>query len=218
MSSAKWQTLDDMAERPQDLPDRPKWAVIISGVLHPFTLPPIAFLLLYIAGIGTDTPTPDRTVAGISVAILFATALPLAAVVYLARRGVVDSIDVSDRTKRAVPLALAILSYAAGFAILSRIGAPELARGLMLCYATNTLVVAVITLWWKISIHAVGTAGPLVAVAAAFGPWVLPAFLLLPIISAARVSLQRHTVGQVVAGSLLGVVLTAGQLALFVAV
>lgn len=218
MSNGRWQTLDDIAERPQELPDRPRWAVIVSGVLHPFTLPPIAFLLLYIAGMGTDTPAPDLTVAGLSVAILFASALPLAAVVYLARRGVVDSIDVSDRTKRAVPLALAILSYAAGFAILSRLGAPELARGLMLCYATNTLVVAIITLWWKISIHAVGTAGPIVAVTAAFGPWALPAFLLLPVISAARVSLQRHTIAQVVAGSLLGAALTAGQLALFVGV
>ena len=31
--------------------------------------------------------------------------------------------------------------------------------GLMFCYATNTLLVAFITHWWKVSIHATGIAG-----------------------------------------------------------
>jgi membrane-associated phospholipid phosphatase len=195
--------------------DGPRWAAVASGILHPFTLPPIAFLLLYLAETDPATTTASAVVLGLSVAIIFASALPLSAVVYLARRGIIDTIDVTDRTKRLVPLLLVIVSYAVGFALLERIGAPDLVRGLMLAYGVNTLVVAAITLWWKISIHAVGVAGPLVAVTFALGWWVLPAFLLVAVIGVARVALQRHTPAQVLAGGLLGTVLTAAQLLLF---
>ncbi len=192
----------------------PRWAAVASGILHPFTLPPVAFLLLYMSEADPATTAPVSVVLGLSVAIVFASALPLAAVVYLAHRGIIDSMDVTDRTKRLVPLLLVIVSYAVGFALLERVGAPVLVSGLMLAYGVSTLLVAFITLWWKISMHAVGVAGPVVALSFAFGWWVLPAFFLVAVIGIARVVLQRHTVAQVVAGGILGTVLTAGLLVL----
>jgi hypothetical protein len=197
-------------------PIGPRWAMFASGILHPFTIPPIVFLLLYLAATDPTMADSGRLLVGLSVAIVFASALPLAAVVYMARRGMIESIDISDRTKRTVPLLLAVGSYAAGFVVLMLLGAPDLVRGLMLAYAVNTAVVAMITLWWKISIHAVGLAGPLAALTIGLGLWVLTAYVLLIILAVARVELRRHTPAQVVSGALLGLAATTVQLSLFV--
>lgn len=54
---------------------------------------------------------------------------------------------------------MAVLSYAAGYILLTSMQASPIVIGLMFCYATNTLLVAFITHWWKVSIHATGIAG-----------------------------------------------------------
>lgn len=199
----------------RDTREEPRWAGLVSGILHPFTLPPVAFLVLYLAAAaGGFSATPGQLTAGLSVAILFASALPLVAMVILARLGVIDSVDVSDRTKRAVPLALSVLSYLIGLGLLVLIGAPLLVQGLMLAYALNTFVAGLITLGWKISVHAIGVATPLVVLTAAVGPAMLPVFALLALIGAARVALDRHSTLQVVAGTLLGILLTTGEVLL----
>ncbi len=195
-------------------PEGPRWATLVSGMLHPFTIPPLVFLLLFLAATDPATAHAGQVALGLSVAILFASALPLGAVVYMARRGLIGSIDISDRTKRTVPLLLTVASYAVGFIVLLMLQAPELVLGLMLAYAVNTALVAVITLWWKISIHAVAVGGPLAALTVALGLWLLPAYLLLGLIGSARVALGRHTVAQVVLGGVLGLGATALQLTL----
>jgi membrane-associated phospholipid phosphatase len=65
----------------------------------------------------------------------------------------------------------------------------------------------VTTLWWKISIHASSLAGAATLLTALYGAMMLPAFLLLPLVGWSRVVLGRHTVAQVVVGSLVSIVL-----------
>ena len=73
----------------------------------------------------------------------------------------------------------------------------------MFCYALNTAVVWLITLKWKISIHAIGLGGPLVAL------WLhgfhYPIFMgtLLVLVCTSRVLLKAHTPSQVITGSAL---------------
>jgi membrane-associated phospholipid phosphatase len=66
----------------------------------------------------------------------------------------------------------------------------------------------VTTLWWKISIHASSIAGAATMLTALYGMVLLPSFLLLILVSWSRVVLRRHTVAQVVAGSLLSIALS----------
>ncbi len=85
----------------------------------------------------------------------------------------------------------------------------------MCCYASNTLLVMLVAKWWKISVHTTGIAGPLVALAYAFGPVVHSFFLLIIVIGVARVHLKRHTVLQVLVGGALGLLLTYLQFHIF---
>ena len=89
-----------------------------------------------------------------------------------------------------------------GFFILNYYDAPQLIQGLMFCYALNTAIVWLITNKWKISIHAIGLGGPLVAL------WfngVQYPFLMLSmmvILCLSRIALNAHTPMQVIAGSI----------------
>jgi membrane-associated phospholipid phosphatase len=187
-------------------------AKLISAIFHPLLTPAVAFLLLLTTNEQLDL---SEKVIDTAIAVSFSCVFPIASLWYLLQKGTVESIDVAVREQRPWPLTLAALNYFFGFLLLSYVQAPELAQGLMFCYATNTLIVALITFWWKVSVHTTAMSGPLVALTYNFGPWVLPFFLLVPLVGISRVVLNRHTVGQVIVGGLLGLVLTAIQIQLF---
>jgi hypothetical protein len=71
--------------------------------------------------------------------------------------------DMPVKEDRFYPLLLVILSYVLGVLVLYLIGAPALTTVLMVCYLNNTIIVLLINLHWKISIHAMGISGPLTA-------------------------------------------------------
>lgn len=145
-------------------------------------------------------------------AFLFASIVPFVHVVWLKQRGAVRTMDIEHRQRRLWPLLVGIISYSVAFVLLHLMQAPGIIRGLMFCYATNTLVVMLITFIWKISIHAMGIAGPITAMIFRFGWPAVPFYVLVLLIANARVVLGKHTIGQVVAGASIGTFLTAIQL------
>jgi membrane-associated phospholipid phosphatase len=121
-------------------------------------------------------------------------------------------IDIPERKDRNYPLIIAILSYFIGTAVLYTLNAPTMTTILMFCYFSNTLIVFFINLYWKISIHAMGVAGPTVVLIYAFGPIGAVFATIIPVVMWSRVYLKRHTIGQVVTGALLGFILTILQI------
>lgn len=116
--------------------------------------------------------------------------------------------------ERSTLLAWGVLGYAIGVGVLVVVGSPILVTLLMFCYATNTAVMFVVNLRWRASVHAMGIAGPTIALAFGFGgPGVLLS-LLLPVVGWSRIRLRAHTLSQVVVGAALGYVLTGTQIAL----
>jgi membrane-associated phospholipid phosphatase len=85
----------------------------------------------------------------------------------------------------------------------------------MAALAASALVVQIITMYWKISTHALGITAPLVASLYLFGREPLPFFVLIPIVCWARVYLKAHTILQVIAGTALGALSTVIFFALF---
>jgi BirA family biotin operon repressor/biotin-[acetyl-CoA-carboxylase] ligase len=79
------------------------------------------------------------------------------------KKGIVSNMDVSNRDERIQPLVYGTIYCGLGFILLRYFNAPALIQGLMFCYAFNTAIVWQITKKWKISIHAIGLSGPLVA-------------------------------------------------------
>jgi membrane-associated phospholipid phosphatase len=187
-------------------------AQVVSAIFHPLVLPAIAFTALVIAD-----PTQDlfRKLMIEGVAIFFSVILVPAYILFLKRKGLVDSADIIIREQRINPLLMGAASYFIGFLLLKILGASSLIQGLMFCYATNTLLVVLITNWWKVSVHTTAMSGPLVVLAYQFGTLVLPLFGLIPLVGASRLILKRHTVAQVLVGAAIGVLMTALQIQLF---
>ncbi|QUW00716.1 hypothetical protein J8C02_04255 [Chloracidobacterium sp. MS 40/45] len=182
---------------------------ILSDVFNPLVNAVVAFLVI----IATDPNDhgASKTLAAI-VAVLFAAALPLSALLVMKQRGLITNVNIDRREQRTRPFILGILCYAVGFFFLKLFHAPRLAQGLMFCYAVNTAVILAITRYWKISVHATGISGPLMALYYQLGSVVLPYFSLIPLVCASRVVMRKHTVGQVVAGTALGLTATAAQI------
>ena len=179
-------------------------------LVNPFTnfAPALAILLLTGKGGVSGGSLGIALVAG----ILFGSVLPAIYVMRLRQRGEINEWDVQQMDLRLKPLAWGVASYLAGFIALALLGVRGIPLGLMFCYATNTAAVLLITRRWKISIHAIGISGPLVALQMALGPAVYPWWGLAPLVAASRVYLGRHTPAQVVAGVLLGIVMTVVQI------
>jgi membrane-associated phospholipid phosphatase len=189
-----------------------KNARLVSEVFNPLINPIVTFLIL---ALGDEAQTTSKIFLNWIVAITFASGLIFVYIAYLKQKRAIDSTELIIREQRISPLTFAVLSYALGFGVLTMLNAPWLMRGLMFCYATNTMVVLMITRRWKISIHTTGIAGPLVALTYQFGWMLLPLYILIPIVGLSRVKMHRHTHLQVVAGGILGVAMTIVQLYYF---
>ncbi len=187
-------------------------AQVISTVFNPVINSLITFSLLA----GADRQLNLALKIEFSgIADLFASGLIILCLFIFIRLGLINSPDIPDRKQRSLPLIVAAIVLFTGFLALSFAQAPKLMQGLMLCYATETLIVATISYWWKISIHTASMACSLVALTYRFGAIVLPFYLLLLIVGEARIVLKRHTIAQVIAGALLGIILSAIQLLSF---
>ncbi len=142
---------------------------------------------------------------------IFGAFIPITTSLILIKKMHTD-MDITDRTKRTLPLFFAICSYLIGFFVLLSMGAPALTTALMFVYSSNTLIILFINLSWKISIHTMGVAGPTVALTFLFGYSGLLLGLLIPLVMWSRVKLKKHTISQVLAGGIVGVILTYIQL------
>jgi membrane-associated phospholipid phosphatase len=204
--------MTEMVNTQQKMTPVERTAQIVSGIFHPLLLPAIAFTFLVIAD---PTQELSRKLIVASVAIFFSVILVPAYILFLKRKGLVDSADIVIREQRINPLLVGAASYFIGFLLLKGINAPSLIQGLMFCYATNTLLVVLITNWWKVSVHTTAISGPLVVLTYQFGSLVLPFFGFIPLVGVSRLILKRHTVAQVLVGAAIGVLMTALQIQLF---
>ena len=147
-----------------------------------------------------------RGLAWGAVAAVFAGVLPTLFI----NRGIRDGrwVDRNVGAKRArlIVLAFIIASVAVGLVLMVGLGAPTELSGYFGCMLGSIAVLAAITTVWKISIHCAVASGSVTILALLFGPWLVPAYLLVALTGWSRVALKDHTTAQVVAGSLLGAV------------
>jgi membrane-associated phospholipid phosphatase len=139
-----------------------------------------------------------------AVAALFAGVLPMAFINRGIRHGRWDDRNVGAKGPRLIVLAFIIASVAVGLALLVGLGAPTELSGYFACLLGSVGVLAAITTVWKISIHCAVASGSVTILTLLFGPWLIPAYLLVALTGWSRVVVKDHSTAQVIAGSLLG--------------
>jgi len=184
----------------------------ISFIFHPIINSGIAFFVLIFF---TENNSIQINFLYFIICLLFSVIFPILYIFYLKNKGYLNTIDIKDRNKRLNPLIISVISYYIGFLVLCILNTPIEVQCLMFCYGTNTLLIFIITKWWKVSIHTTGIAGPLVALNFKFGTIIYPFYVLVLIVGISRIYLKRHTLMQVIVGGLIGLLLTYVQYKLF---
>ena len=191
-------------ESPAENTKQERIARHVSNILAPATIS-LPFILL-VAFYQTQDKLSALVFACIT--LFFLSVGPLLYIIIGVRLGILSDIDVSRRSQRVGPFIFGIISTTIGWIILSLTDAPRNLQTVMIITVFSGIIMMVITLWWKISMHASSLGGVATMLTALYGAVMLPLFVLLVLVSWSRVVLRRHTVPQVIVGSLAGIVLS----------
>ncbi len=176
----------------------------VSNILAPATisLPFIVLVAFY--------QSQDQLTAFIyaCITLFFLSVGPLLYIIIGVRLGKLSDIDVSRRSQRVGPFMFGIVSVMIGWFVLTLTNGPRNLQTVMIITVFSGIIMMAITFWWKISMHASSLGGVATMLTVLYGAVMLPLFVLLVFVSWSRVVLRRHTVTQVIAGSLAGIALS----------
>jgi hypothetical protein len=135
---------------------------------------------------------------------LLVIAAPVAYLCWLVSRGEVSDLDVQQREQRSRPLLAALSGISLAWALLWWKAAPALLLSVASAHWLQMLVVFIITLRWKISMHTAAAAAFVALMGYLIGSAAAPLVVSLPVIAWARIRLSRHTPAQTLGGAVLG--------------
>ncbi|MEB3369869.1 phosphatase PAP2 family protein [Saccharopolyspora mangrovi] len=184
----------------------------ITEVLAPWVV--VTMLPLVVAWQATRAAVPALG-WGLLVA-LTSSVLPMAVIVWGARSGRWDGHHVRDREGRLVPFLALIVLSSVGLVLLVVLGAPWTLVALDVTMVAALLVTGVVTIWWKVSMHAAVAAGAAGVLVVLHGPVWWFSTLVVAAICWSRVRLGDHTTSQVVGGSVVGAAVIGGLFAVLV--
>ena len=195
-------------------------AQIVSYVINPLVLPPTLFGIIAVRSGGTGA----QVAYAILLSIVFFCLIPLVSMIRAIRGKPSATIELRDRTHRTVPYMVTIVSYLAALAVIHYTSLP--ARGFLtavtLAFVWNGLLLLIINLYWKISLH-VSTLAGFFSILWFFlkrqetvyqtamiggGPALVMtlAVVLTALVMWARVETDAHTPAQVFGGAAFGIV------------
>lgn len=187
---------------------RSKIAELVSRALNAPMIASFTFLVLMLAQRASGFLTV------LTIAVTFGAVIPLSIRYLLSKHKPIPNIYASSGEGRTIAFMAAILSYLLGAIALRLAQAPSVVTALMICYLGNSLIMMLVSLKWKISVHASGITGPTTVLVYSLGPAAsLLSMLLIPV-GWARIKLGAHSLAQVSAGALLTIATTWLQLRL----
>jgi hypothetical protein len=180
-------------------------ARLITNVFAPAQVVGVLLIVVALHSTQTVTAAVDWSLLTVGIAVL----IPFAYVLRGVRRRHLTDIHVGQREQRSPPLLVAIGSIFVSLALLVVLGAPRELVALVAAMTAGLLATLLVTLVWKISMHAAVSGGAVVILALVFGPAWLATGVLAGLVGWARVKLADHSIPQVVAGAALGAVVAA---------
>ena len=196
--------------------NKQKVAKAISAVTNPpIICIPLFLIICAVLSFENGTFNISKFAVLELISLIFTSALPLAIILLWAKRIGTDR-DISNRSDRYMPLIIGIISYLIGFMICIVFNLDHFLTALLLCYATNTGVVLLFTIKWKISVHTTALSGPVAALILLLGPLGAIFGVIYPVLIWSRVLLKKHTLAQAISGGVQGFFLTVLEMYLFI--
>lgn len=195
MSSVVTSTTMDREER--------SWARLVSDIVSP----PVVWTVLAFPLALAEAEGRSNAVAAATLYGFLVCWVPVMFVAWMVKRGHITDIHMKLRRQRILPFGVSITCSAGALWLLWVIKAGTLLLLFGLATLLGLLVMAAVTIFWQISIHAMSITSAVIVTAMVFGAgaalWLMP---LIPVVAAARLKLNRHTPMQLLAGGLVGAV------------
>ena len=186
-------------------------AHIISTVFQPLLMPAYGVMLLFVY-------TYFRVIYMhqfwqiVTPAILFSFFLPAILIGLLYRLGIISDLSLKARHERLYPYLITLFSYSVMIFFYYRMHMPKWFMMNMVASVVIMIIAILINLSWKISAHMIGIGG-LIGGAMSISYFVersnpyymfMGLFIIAGLVGTSRLILKRHTLSQVIAGFLLG--------------
>lgn len=175
--------------------------------------PPLVLSLLLVLASVRDGGGLAALIPGLVAAVTICLA-PLLVVVILARRGKLTDHHVGDKKQRRPVMLWTLGSALVGCGILTLINTPVTVWALIAGVLGGILALIIVSPFWKVSGHAMTLGGATVSSAMLFGVWSIPFVIAAPLVCWSRVYLKDHTLSQVLAGFVTGLVVFGSACAL----
>ncbi len=184
----------------------------ISIILHPIFMPLIAFYLSLSFMPNIGVPTNELLTITYLIIIISTIILPLVSIAILIRNGSLSSLEMSNHKERSLPLIYALTWMILGYYLLSRILIYiPLLRAEILAAIIIIAAAAIISKFWKVSLHMLGIGGLVgvfIALQLLIGGLIniiLISILVSGILGSARLHQKAHNHAQIYVGFLLGI-------------
>ena len=185
-------------------------ARMVSAVFTPFSIPFLAFLILFLFSYLSIMPIQYKLIV-LGIVYCFTIMIPVLAIFIFKKINGFSAQELGERKKRYVPFFLTITSYVFCLLMMNRLNIPWYMSGIILAALIMMVICIVVNLKWKLSEHMAGAGaviGGLVAFSALFGynpVWWLCLFILVAgVLGTARIILGPHTLGEVMGGFAVG--------------
>ena len=187
-------------------------ARVISAIFTPFSIPFLAFLILFLFSYLRVMPIQYKLIV-LGVVYCFTILMPTLTIFLFRKINGFSPEDLGERKRRFMPFLLTITSYVFCLVMMHRLNIPWYMTGIILAALIMMVICIVVNLKWKLSEHMAGVGaivGGLVSFSALFGynpVWWLCLFILIAgVLGTARIILQHHTLGEVLVGFAVGLI------------
>ncbi len=176
---------------------------IISIIFHPSISTFLGFLIIFL--------TICRNYFALFDIVLFFSFLPFLITLVMKKLGKISDLFVSKREERGKVIIIALLGYLLGSIILNLNSSPIFFY-LSVAYIVNTIVILLISMRYKISIHVATITAISTALVVILGIKFMFFYVLAVIVGIARVRMKAHTIDQVLSAFILSTIITSIQL------
>jgi membrane-associated phospholipid phosphatase len=185
--------------------DTPSMIQRVARISTEVAQPPLVLSLLLVLAAVRDGGGVTALLPGLVAAVTICLA-PLLVVVILARRGKLTDHHVGDKKQRRPVMLWTLASALVGCGILTLINTPVTVWALIAGILGGILALIIVSPFWKVSGHAMTLGGATISSAMLFGVWSIPFVIAAPLVCWSRVYLKDHTLSQVLAGFVTGLV------------
>lgn len=183
---------------------RDLFATIVALITHPVV---IGTLGLFLVVFNSVVSMQERMFYILILTLI--TFCPAALYLFVFYRGnVVEMLEMINREARLVPYILMILGAIIAIVLLSHLDAPRAVFIMTLVLLANEIILGTINFWTKVSIHTATATFTALTLGALISPNWYALIFLVPLIAWARVYRKRHTLQQVIGGTVFAAIIT----------